>query len=228
MSDCIVTEKICSLCKQGLPLEKFNKNRSKKFGVTSECRECRMTRRNYLYKHPIQDEPDLPDEIWMPCSCDTNYSVSNFGRVKRTLAVPGTRAGKLNKLFLDDDGYQRAHLISNKVHLNVGVHRLVAFAFLGDPPEGMNEVNHIDGDKTNNRVENLEWCNTLHNIYWRGHLGLTSKGSAHHMTKLTEDQIPVIRQMLTDGISGVEIGRRFGVSKRVISSIKKRKTWGHV
>lgn len=60
-------------------------------------------------------------------------------------------------------GYERVTLWENGKKFNVSVHRLVAMAFI-DNPNGYDEINHKDEDKTNNNVNNLEWCSHLYNI----------------------------------------------------------------
>lgn len=73
--------------------------------------------------------------------------------------------GKKPKLLTqwERHGYKRVTLCENGKQINVSVHRLVAMAFI-DNPNGYNEINHKDEDKTNNNVNNLEWCSHLYNI----------------------------------------------------------------
>lgn len=93
------------------------------------------------------------------------YEVSNYGRVKSVAHVSCGRhfKEKILKGGKFSNGYLFACLRkdgSNKNHL---VHRLVAVAFL-DNPENLPEVNHKDGNRTNNRLENLEWCSRSYNL----------------------------------------------------------------
>lgn len=87
-----------------------------------------------------------------------SYQVSNEGRVKSL---------KYRKEHIlkpsNSRGYLRVALCKNNKRNDYSIHRLVASAFI-DNPEGLNEVNHIDEDKTNNYVENLEWCSHAFNI----------------------------------------------------------------
>jgi len=85
------------------------------------------------------------------------YIVSNFGRIAR-IRKPWINKNGDHKTF-------RVRMGGSKAPCSA-VHRLVAFAFLGEPPIDKNEVNHKDGNPLNNNVENLEWCsrgeNQLH------------------------------------------------------------------
>lgn len=102
------------------------------------------------------------------------YSVTVEGRVyshARVDARGNRRRAKYLKLIPDGDGYLRAHLCVGGVRRKWPVHRLVAMAFLPNPDE-LPEVNHHDGDKTNNRVTNLEWVTTQENLNHARETGL--------------------------------------------------------
>ena len=99
-------------------------------------------------------------EIWKTAVYDGEvyeglYQVSNLGRI---LSLNYNNTGKpgLMNPFDNGDGYLRVVLCKNREHKKCLVHRLVAFTFL-ENPENKPEINHIDEDKTNNRVDNLEW-----------------------------------------------------------------------
>lgn len=86
------------------------------------------------------------------------YSVSNLGNVRNDLT------GKILKPYPNHHNYLRVRLCKNAKAKGYFIHRLVAFAFIPNPdPDNFPEVNHLDEDKTNNRVENLEWCNRKYN-----------------------------------------------------------------
>ena len=69
---------------------------------------------------------------------------------------------KEKKTFISNNGYKRVTLWFNGKQKKMSVHRLVAMAFIPNP-DNLPQVNHIDGNKQNNSVENLEWCNQRHN-----------------------------------------------------------------
>lgn len=85
------------------------------------------------------------------------YQVSNFGRVKRV------ETGRILKGCKNTDGYHRVILYKNSVSSTKTIHRLVAQAFIPNP-ENKSDVNHIDEDKANNNVNNLEWSTRKENI----------------------------------------------------------------
>ena len=95
-------------------------------------------------------------EIWR--SIDDRYSVSNLGRVKSNYA----HKERILKPYKNHDGYLMVSLRSPGCRKDTSVHRLVARAFISNP-DNLPEVNHKDEDKTNNCVDNLEWCTTEYN-----------------------------------------------------------------
>ena len=100
------------------------------------------------------------------------------------------------------------------------VHRLIALACHGDPPEGCYLVRHLDNNKTNNRPDNLAWGTYLDNASDR------QKAGTHPNYKLSETDVLEIRQLLEQGkLTNKEIGKSFGVNRRTISGIKTGQTW---
>ena len=95
-------------------------------------------------------------EIWKKINGYANYSVSNKGRVRID------KTGKMRSLVLGTNGYYQVQLFNptRKLH---SLHRLIAEAFIPNP-NNYPCVNHIDEDKTNNSIENLEWCTYQHNL----------------------------------------------------------------
>lgn len=104
-------------------------------------------------------------EEWRPIEGYENYQVSNYGRVK-SLGNDKTRKEKILKQGKKKDGYLQVNLYKEGKMKPFLVHRLVATAFL-DNPSNLHCVNHKDEDKTNNCVENLEWCTHQYNSNYR-------------------------------------------------------------
>lgn len=106
-------------------------------------------------------------EIWKDIiGYEGAYQVSNFGRVKSLSrnTFDGRKVnGKIMTLCEDSDGYLLAHLRKENISFNAKVHRLVALAFINNK-YGKPEVNHIDGDKRNNHIDNLEWVTCSENL----------------------------------------------------------------
>ena len=82
------------------------------------------------------------------------YEVSNLGRIRRN--------GKILKPSKSNWGYLKLVLFKNGTRKTVLVHRLVAYAFIPNP-QNLPQINHKDEDKTNNSVDNLEWCDNKYN-----------------------------------------------------------------
>ena len=107
----------------------------------------------------------MTEEIWRPVvGYEGLYEVSNTGRVRsldRYVRRNYFKKGRILKLN-DRRGYLFVELCLNNKTKNFSVHRLVAQAFIPNP-DNLPQVNHIDEDKLNNRVENLEWCDSKYN-----------------------------------------------------------------
>lgn len=96
----------------------------------------------------------MNEEIWKDVPFDSNYKVSNYGRIF------SKRTNKILKGELTEKGYIRVALTEHKRYL---VHCIVAQTFIPNP-ENKPQVNHIDGNKQNNYVDNLEWCTQSENM----------------------------------------------------------------
>lgn len=103
-------------------------------------------------------------EEWKTIEGYENYKVSNFGRIK-SLNYNRTGVEKILKPAKHRDGYLLVYLCRNGKGKWFLLHRLVAEAFLPNP-EGFEQVNHRNEDKTNNVVDNLEWCSRWYNMHF--------------------------------------------------------------
>lgn len=153
-----------------------------------------------------------------------NYEVSNDGLVRhqhrRHILSPYTSESGYLKISLEDGPKRKNHFI----------HRLVLRAFCGPCPKGL-QVNHKDGVKANNCVENLEYVTCKENHQHARAMGLydnTARGERIHSAKLTESDVIDIRKKYRDGSRIRDITKKYPVCEQVIWSIVHRKTWKHV
>lgn len=162
---------------------------------------------------------------WRPVlGFEGDYEVSNGGYVRSIKREPITLAPRY-----DHCGYVRAALYKDRKYHSALVHRLVAVAFIGPAPSESHQINHIDGDKTNNRADNLEWCTASENgtHAYRNGLSVPRKGSQHGRSKLTEDQVREIRR-LGGTMTQREIAAHFSVNQPQIHRILSGKRWAHL
>ena len=147
-------------------------------------------------------------------------SVSNYGDIKSH--------GKLIKGEICKNGYKRIHVSHKGIDYKILVHRLVAEAFIPNP-ENKPCINHIDGNKQNNCVENLEWCTYSENNKHAYKKGLKSaKGERNGMSKLTKNDVEFIRTHCVKNskeFGFVALGKRFGVNPKTIEHAYKGITW---
>ena len=140
------------------------------------------------------------------------------------------KSGEMKGLKGTDNGqgYLMVELYQDRKGKLMRVHRLVAKTFL-DNPDNYPQVNHKNGIKSDNRLENLEWCNQSMNQKHAFDLGLQSKkGVKHHLAKLTEEQVIEIFRRLDNGESPTEIAKDYPVGRCAISGIKHGKNWSHL
>lgn len=179
------------------------------------------------------------EEIWQTVRGYHDYLISNCGRVKtksRPLryvhAISGNEHFRISterylKKYKTKQGYDFVQLYKNEVSKNLTIHRLVALTFL-ENPKNFEVVNHIDGNKLNNRVDNLEWCTDAYNHKHAMDMGLLAKGSNVGTSKLDERSVHAIRKLLAINLSHILIAEMFLVSRATISLIAENKTWKHV
>lgn len=153
------------------------------------------------------------------------YEVDSSGRVFSVVQSRFKRKETLKPC--EKNGYLAVNLYKEGKRKQYYVHRLIAEAFIPNP-ENMKEVNHIDCNKHNNSVENLEWCNRIFNLEHSYKNGLKRRGELHGGHKLTETQVCQIRQLLSNSVEQKEIARLFHVSQSTISTIKTARHWKEV
>lgn len=156
-------------------------------------------------------------EEWKPIvGFETNYEVSNQGRVRRIWRGSGKIVNRPLSPLKTKFGYFRVCLFKEDARKYCHIHRLVMAAFIGALPEGM-QVNHKDGDKENNSLENLEYVTAAENTHHACETGLRH----HRLTK------PLIYELLAQKgrVSQCELGRRYKMNQSQISMLFSGKIW---
>ena len=181
---------------------------------------------------------DLENEIWKDVvGYEGHYMVSNLGRVKSIKihnshgTVMKERRNKLKKVYINERGYCKVSVIINSQSKRVSVHRLVAMAFITNP-ENKPQVNHIDGIRNNNYVENLEWCTATENVRhaWDNGLNKAKKGEEVAHTRLTNEEVIEIKKLYRSGMKIIDIHRNnnFNCSYGSMIKITAGLTWAHI
>ena len=142
------------------------------------------------------------------------YQISNLGRLKSLDRVVRYKysdrifKGKVHNPPVGSNGYMTVCLTVNNKSKTLSLHRLVAKHFVPNP-DNMREVNHIDGNKTNNRADNLEWVSSSQNKLHGLKSKLYRSGEDHELSKISSNDTAYIRRMR--GIkTGVELAEELG------------------
>lgn len=172
-------------------------------------------------------------ENWLPVvGYEGLYEVSDLGRVR---TLHGKHQGRIMTPTITARGYLRVGIRKNRVRQHFAVHRIVLAAFVGPRPE-KNECDHLNNVKTDNRLCNLEYVTSSENKLRAYKTGarMPAVGSKHGMSKLTEDDVLRIKDLLSKIESGElmlsrrEISTRFNVSDGCIKDIQAGRLWQHV
>jgi hypothetical protein len=170
-------------------------------------------------------------ELWRPISNFPAYEVSNLGRVRsldRTVSFirDGTKRtsylrGRVLKATVGSNGYLQVSLSQHAEISNCSVHVLVAAAFIGPRPAGLN-VLHEDGQNFNCKASNLYYGDQIDNLGDAKRHGTTPAGEKNGSAKLTLVQVRIIRNMPGEYAT---IAARFDVSPSNIGMIKRAESW---
>lgn len=175
---------------------------------------------------------DLPNEKWVEIKESDRYAVSNLGRVKPiifTNIAPLTSDGTIS--IGNNRGYQMIQLRINNKAKGFLLHRLVAIAFIPNPL-GLPEVNHKDGNKSNNCVSNLEWITHADNIMHYIKNGLSNNRATgikvYPVFKNQPEIIISIRKLHAEGLSCVKLSKIYNVGHSAILKIVKKQTYKNI
>lgn len=167
------------------------------------------------------------------------YQISNYGNIKSFKRIDVA----ILKPIKDSCGYLGGAFYKNRIRKQYILHRLVAEAFIPNPLN-KRTVNHIDGNKLNNHVSNLEWNTDSENQNHAIRTGLKlpvivteenkrkcserSKGEKNNSAKLTEQQVIKIKTQIALGVALTCIARTYKISIPTISAIKTGRLWKHI
>ncbi len=178
----------------------------------------------------------MKEEIWRIIKDFPDYAVSNWGRVMRiTKGSNNTYPGKILKPGLNSGGYKMVVLSKNGKNKTKTIHRVMVKSFLNNYSDNL-EVNHKNGIKTDNRIENLEMVTRSENQRhaYKNNLQTSKKGDANGRATLASKQVYLIKKILYFRkkaklkIKIRKIAKIFKTSENVISLINCGYTWSHI
>lgn len=169
------------------------------------------------------------EEIWKDIPHFPGYQASTEGRIRsidRFITKRGTKTpiflkGKVLSQMDNGHGYKFVRLrrdTDRKIKIHY-VHRLVLEAFVSEHDEHQTDVNHLDGDKSNNRLDNLEWCNMSENMLHAYNTGLHVSGESHPQAKYSAELISIIKSRHANGERVCDLSREYGIPHQYVSGI---------
>lgn len=166
-------------------------------------------------------------DVWITIEDFPDYSINEYGDVKRITKGGNNfcKVGRILKARKEKNGYIRLNLYREGEIKRMSIHRLVAFAFIGDQPSSLHEVAHNDGTRHNNHFSNLRWCTRKDNHADKKIHGTQQHGSNNPNSKLTEEDVLNIR---TSNMKNIDLAKKYKVHHQTISNIKKFIGWNHV
>lgn len=168
----------------------------------------------------------IAEEIWKDIKgYEGSYQISNLGRAKSFKS----KTEKIMRFSKAGRNYDTICLMQNGKVNRQYIHRLVAIHFL-ENPTNLREVNHKDGNKQNNNVNNLEWVSLIDNLkHAREVLGFVYRGEKHYATKLKDsDIVDIIKKYRTGNYTYKQLSSIYNIGDRGIQKIVTRKRWSHV
>jgi len=191
------------------------------------CEKCRRTSSK---RSNIETPMDLVGEVWraIPGYADL-YEASSAGRIRSldrvTTRTDGTRRrfpGKVLSLKATEKAYYQVSLCREGVAKRLLVHRLVCETFHGAGDPGM-EVAHCDGNRLNNRADNLRWATSKENYDDKVAHGTARRGERSPVAKLSWEDVDEIRR--SKFLNHREAGELFGVARETVRHIRAGRAW---
>lgn len=178
----------------------------------------------YVDLHPIAGEEWKSLLAW-----SGRYEVSSHGRVRsyENQCYDGLRLlkPKITKTGYVQYALPRVSGVGSRTQY-FGVHRLVLVAFIGDPPTPQHIARHKNHDRSDNRVENLEWGTHQDNMNDLRVSGRAARGVKAHKAVIDNDIVKRVAELLRTGLGSTAVSRATGISHSTVASIKYGKSWG--
>lgn len=155
------------------------------------------------------------EEVWKKIDdYEGLYEVSNLGRVRDL-------KGNIKPMYKQNKGYNCLSIYINGKTYHPTIHRLVAKAFI-PKEEGLTQINHKDGNKDNNCVDNLEWCSQKQNYQHGMKKYFYSHNENHYFAKLTNEQVKCIPELFNIGFTRATIARILNINPSSIEAIEHK------
>lgn len=179
------------------------------------------------------------EEIWRDIPLyDGQYQISSFGNFRSVYRKISRGKGFIPKIIyknhlyklFDCGGYLQVTAKQNNVQKTIKIHKLVAEVFIPNPNH-YPEINHKNGISTDNRIENLEWCNRQQNMRHAHKMGLMNmeRGEERYNVKLTDEKVKEIKMLREKNkISTRKLAKMFDISRSTILDILRERRWKHV
>lgn len=179
---------------------------------------------------PLQRLAPTTEVEWRPTPGYPSYEVSNFGEVRRARSFRHYAAGMVLAQKRNAFGYKTVVLYCDRRRGYFTVHRLVARAFLGEPPSKRHQVAHNDGNPANNHLLNLRWATPSENNMDRALHGTVPdrKGERHPLAKLNDQLVLELREQRHRGCTYPELAQRYGIPKLTVYDAVVGTTWPHL
>lgn len=168
-------------------------------------------------------------EVWKSVPKAPRYEISTKGRVRSLVDNFGRERSKplILKQMTSSSGYPMVNLHIDKRQRSLQVHSLVLRAFAGEPTKGM-QAAHLNGERTDNRLNNLCWVTCRENNAHKLKHGTQYRGEDHPNSKYTAQHVRQIKKLYQRGHSRKEICEQLGLPVTFVKDVRSGKTWRHI
>jgi hypothetical protein len=167
----------------------------------------------------------MKQEEWRLIPSNPDYAVSSLGRVRRAVPDSCGREPRILAQAIGSAGRAQVSICADRKPASKSVHRLVAEAFHGSPPEGRPMVCHKDGNPLNNRPDNLYYGTARTNGNDASRHGSIARGHRNGNSRLTTRQA---KRIIADRRSSTLVAKEIGVSVSTVCRIRRGQSWKHL